>query len=120
MGADAIRRMQFIKSIILDRMSEGNDIKSIVTLPYVLTVDPGQKVVGQYYLTHTYDAYFVRTYQFWNNATVYENIKLIDPNTLATMVQPDSLGKLYVQVYKLNSIVSSFKEYARWRVPGQF
>lgn len=81
----------------------------IVTLPNLLAVDRTQKMIAQYYLSHTYDRTFVRTYAFYKDNKTDGNIKLIDPNTFAVMAQPDALNNYYVQVYEIDSIVSSFK-----------
>ena len=104
----------------MDRTNEGNDVEVIITLPYVLAVDRMQKMITQYYFSHTYDKTFIRSYAFWKDNTTDGSVRLVDSNTLAVMVQPDSLNQSYVQVYKLNSIVASFKEFAKWKVQGAF
>jgi len=98
-----------LKSIIVDRLYEGDDISLMVILPYVLVVDQTQKTIAQYYFTHTFDAYFIRLLSFWSNNTYTNHIKLVDSNTIAVMTPPDSLNESYAQVYSLNSIVTSFK-----------
>ncbi len=100
----------------MDRTNEGNDIQLMVTLPYVLAIDTRQNTIAQYYLSHTYDKSFVRSYPFWSDNSNDFSIRLIDSNTFAVLTQPDSFNQSYIQVYKLNSIVSSFKEFAKWKV----
>lgn len=81
----------------------------IVTLPILLAIDRTQKIIAQYYLSHTFDRTFVRTYAFYKDNITDGNIKLIDPNTFSVMAQPDTADSSYAQVYEIDSIVSSFK-----------
>ena len=63
----------------------------IVTLPYILFISHQQKTIAQYYFTHTFYSYFIRTLGFWmDNSTLRNNIRLADANTLAVLTTPDS------------------------------
>lgn len=78
-------------------------------MPNILAIDKTQQIIAQYYLSHTYDRTFVRTYSFYKDNNSDTNIRLIDSNTFAVMTQSDSLNNSYAQVYEIDSIVSSFK-----------
>ena len=121
-GPSAITRIELLKSITIDRLKETSDVNLIVTLPYVLAIDKQQKIIAQYYFTHTFDAYFIRILDFWpdNSTNSNVNVRLVDSNTLAVMTAPDQENETHVQIYTLNSIVTSFKEFAKWKVLSTF
>lgn len=48
------------------------------------------KTVAQYYITHTYAAYFIRNYVLYSTDKIAANVKVIDPNTIAILTAPDS------------------------------
>jgi hypothetical protein len=73
----------------------------------MLLVDYTQAIIEQYYVTHTFDSYYVRGYKFPKDKS--SKIQLLDKNTFAASLSPDSLNQSYVQVYKINSLVAAFK-----------
>lgn len=76
----------------MDRLYEGDDISVMVTLPYVLGISLRQKSIAQYYFSHSFDGYFIRSLQFYaDNNTDVNSIKLVDFNTLAVMSNPNDL-----------------------------
>lgn len=107
--------------MIADRLKDISDVTLLVTLPYLLAIDQQQKVISQYYFAHTFDSYFIRMLDFWpDNYTSKINIRLVDSNTLAVMTAPDAENETHVQIYILSSIVASFKEFAKWKIPSSF
>lgn len=64
-----------------------------MTLPYVLGVDYlQQKTIAQYYFTHTYEAYFIRSLGFWSDEKSMGSVRLVDANTIAVITAPESIG----------------------------
>ncbi len=90
-GTTAITKIELLKSMIADRLKDIADASLLVALPYVLAIDQQQKVIAQYYFTHTFDSYFIRMLDFWpDNYTSRINVRLVDSNTLAVMTAPDA------------------------------
>jgi hypothetical protein len=102
-----LTRVDFLKEIVIDRFNEADDLRVVVNLPYLLIVDYSTRVIAHYYITHTFDDYFIKNIDFWNGKG--SKVQLLDSNTLAANIDPNSDNSSVVQIYKLNSIVSYFK-----------
>jgi hypothetical protein len=78
--------------MIVDRVKDTCDANLIVSLPYLLVLDKQQKIIAQYYFTHTFNAYFIRILDFLpdNFTTLSANVRLVDSNTLAVMTAPNA------------------------------